>query len=158
MQPIQAAAVFLYKLYYNATKSTSVDTEISDFLKNGGFLSSMCNNVKESSRTSITDLSSKINDFMSKEAGLHNHITDTAKALNSISHSSQIPDKSPDNTVDTIEEFAERERRKCNIIVFNLKESTTADADKDSFIDLCHTALKLKVKVIKFFSLGRLAP
>ena len=32
----------------------------------------------------------------------------------------------------------------------NLKESTTADADKDSFIDLCCTGLKLEVEVVKF--------
>ena len=34
---------------------------------------------------SVSDLNSKINDFISQEAGLRNHITDTAKALYSIS-------------------------------------------------------------------------
>ena len=103
-------------------------------------------------------MSSKINDFISQEAGLRNYITDTAKVLNSISHSAQAPDKVPENTVGAIEEFSEREHRKCNVIVFNLKESTTADADKDSFIELCRTGLKLEVMVTKFFRLGKAAP
>ena len=107
---------------------------------------------------SVSELSSKINDFISQEAGLRNHITDTAKALNSISHYAQAPDKVPENAVDAIEKFSEREHRKCNIIVFNLKESTTADADKDSFIELCRTGLKLEVMVTKFFRLGKVAP
>ena len=42
--------------------------------------------------------------------------------------------------------------------MFNLKESTTADADKNSFIELCHTGLKLEVKVAKLFQLGKAAP
>ena len=107
---------------------------------------------------SVSELSTKINDFISQEAGLRNHITDTAKALNSISHSAQVPDKVPKNAVGAVEEFSERERRKCNVIVFNLKESTTADADKDSFIELCRTGLKLEVMVTKFFRLGKAAP
>ena len=32
------------------------------------------------------------------------------------------------------------------------------DADKNSFIELCHTGLKLEVKVAKFFRLGKAAP
>ena len=39
-----------------------------------------------------------------------------------------------------------------------MKESTTADADKDSFIELCRTGLKLEVMVTKFFHLGKAAP
>ena len=46
-----------------------------------------------------------------------NHITDTAKALTSISYSAQTPDKSADNAVGAIEEFSEREYHKCNVIV-----------------------------------------
>ena len=103
-------------------------------------------------------MSSKINDFISQEIGLRNHITDTANALNSISHSAQTSDRFPDNAVGTIEEFLERECRKCDVIVFNLKESTTADADKDSFIELCRSSLKLEVEVAKTFQLGKAAP
>ena len=42
--------------------------------------------------------------------------------------------------------------------MFNLKESTTADADKNSFIELCYTGLELEVKVAKLFQLGKAAP
>ena len=98
---------------------------------------------------SVSDLSSKINEFISQEAGLrnYNHIINTTKTLNSISHSAKTPYKFPDNAIDAIEEFSEREHRKCNVIMFNLKESTTAGADKDSFIELCCTGLKLEVEV-----------
>ena len=40
--------------------------------------------------------------------------------------------------------------------VFNLKESTTADADKDSFIEHHCTGLKLEVEIAK--QLGKAAP
>ena len=42
---------------YTTANSTSMDTEISDSLKNKEVLSTMCNNVKESLRTSITEVS-----------------------------------------------------------------------------------------------------
>ena len=57
--------------------------------------------------------------------------------------------------LNAIEEFSEREHCKCNVIAFNLKESTTANADKDSFIELCCTGLKL---VAKLFWLRKAAP
>ena len=66
---------------------------------------------------SVSDLSCKINEFISQEAGLrnYNNITNIAKTLNSISHSDKTPDRSLNNTVDAIEEFSERECRKCNV-------------------------------------------
>ena len=82
------------------TKSFTSALFFNSFKVNGStrlhYLSSQPHLLSElgSLSKSASDLSFKINDFISQEAGLHNHVTDTAKALNSISHSAKTPEKS----------------------------------------------------------------
>jgi len=53
---------------------------------------------------------------------------------------------------DIADELADRERRKCNIIVYNFTESSD---DKKKFIDMCNKVFKLEVQVINHGPLGR---
>ena len=99
-----------------------------------------------------------MNSYLRKLDHVTTSQTQLAKALNFLSHSTQHQTNLPIMQLNAIEEFSEREHCKCNVIVFNLKESTTANADKDSFIELCCTGLKLEVEVAKFFWLRKAVP
>ena len=52
------------------------------------------------------------------------------------------------------EELAERDRKKNNVIVYNLAECSNPTTEKDNFINLCKEATELDVRVLKSFRLG----
>ena len=61
--------------------------------------------------------------------------------------------------VDLVDELADRESRKCNLIVYNLSESSTpnAEADKSLFTRLC-SSLSLQVHITAVTRLGKKEP
>ena len=65
----------------STANSTSVDTQISDSLKNKEVLSSMCDNVKESLRTSITEVSTKIDRLLSRNDDLQMEISSASEQI-----------------------------------------------------------------------------
>ena len=65
----------------STANSTSVDTQISDTLKNKEVLSSMCDNVKESLRTSITEVSTKIDRLLSRNDDLQMEISSASEKI-----------------------------------------------------------------------------
>ena len=58
-----------------------------------------------------------------------------------------------------VDELAKRDRRKCNIVVHNLPESTSLGpdnkADIDSFCDLCKSAFEMDPAILKSTCLGQ---
>lgn len=54
-------------------------------------------------------------------------------------------------------EIADRERRKNNLIVYNLKETSPFNrvAEMDAFTNLCRSAFSLDVKITKVLQLGK---
>ena len=56
--------------------------------------------------------------------------------------------------INVIREYSERERRKCNVVVYNLSES---DEDSDAFAHVCKEGLRLNIKIVKVLRLGRSA-
>ena len=61
--------------------------------------------------------------------------------------------------VDVVDELADRKSRKCNLIVYNLSESSTPDteADKFPFTRLC-SSLNLQVHITAATRLGKNEP
>ena len=53
------------------------------------------------------------------------------------------------------EELAERERKKNNVVVYNLPEESNPTAEKDQFVKMCKEATDLDVNVQKLFRLGK---
>ena len=50
--------------------------------------------------------------------------------------------------------YSERERRKCNAVVYNLPES---QEDSNAFANICKEGLRLNIKIVKVLRLGQLA-
>ena len=78
---------------------------------------------------------------MSQTVELTSHI-DTNTAQNP-------PTETPRSTLDIINEMADRERRKQNIVVYNFPESADRKADIVTFQALCTTVFKLDTNICK---------
>jgi len=100
--------------------------------------------------SSCEQLTCKINDFCPQNSTLQNQFNNLTKkfdkgsSLNTTSHSL---------AVNVIEEYADRDHRKCNLIVFNVPES--ADTGWGNFVKLCKSALNCDVKPTKVLRLGK---
>ena len=65
---------------------------------------------------------------------------------------------SSNNALDIVDEMVDRERRKNNIVVYNLQESTDQNTDIQSFKTLSNTVFKLDLDVVNTIRLGPKAP
>ena len=54
-----------------------------------------------------------------------------------------------------VDEIADRERRRRNIIVYNLPEKPDRVADRAKFIEMCKEITDAELKIAKFFRLGK---
>ena len=141
----------LVTLYVNSnTNSTTVSTSP----------------YQEESSAQPSNLSSKVGNLTEQTLQLEtkvNKILDSLKNLNqvsSLSHSQQDgPTLHSGVAVDLVDELADRESRKCNLIVYNLPESSTpnTDADKSLFTGLC-SSLSLQVHITAATRLGKKEP
>lgn len=104
--------------------------------------------------SSCEQLTCKINDLCSQNSTLQNQFNNLTKNF----------DKGPSLTnassflaVNVIDEYADRDRRKCNLIVFNTPESidTGGGTDTENFVTLCKSALNYDVKPTKVLRLGK---
>ena len=59
-----------------------------------------------------------------------------------------------DRALRAMEEMADRERRRNNVVIYNLKEGGNNEADKDSVSVLLNSILDCQLNVIKLFCLG----
>ena len=114
----------------------------------------------ENLRKNLTDLSGKLDTLQSSETELHNHIKDTTTALSTMKPLPNVP--ASFNTTDIVDEYLDRERRKSNLIIYGIPESTgsTPDERKSSdnsyFTDLVHSEFKLDtVEITKSARLGK---
>ena len=85
----------------------------------------------------------------SRETELKNRIDDTSKQINSDTSASKTVEPSAIAAVSIADELIERERRKYNLIVYNLPEPSEQDADKSEFINLCKVISNLDIIVIR---------
>jgi len=65
---------------------------------------------------------------------------------------------SSSNVLDFVDEMAERDRRKSNIVVYNFAELTDRNADIESFKALSNTVFKLDLDAAKAIRLGPKVP
>ena len=64
------------------------------------------------------------------------------------------PEEAP-STFDVADEIAERDRRKRNVIVYNLSEQANQAADKIKFTEVCKSISDNDLSIVKLFHLGR---
>ena len=103
----------------------------------------------------IQDLSTKVDSLCSRETELKNRIDDTYKQINSDTSAPKTVEPSAIAAVSIADELVERERRKYNLIVYNLPEPSEQDADKSEFINLCKVISDLDIIVTKVIRLGK---
>ena len=104
---------------------------------------------------SIQDLSTKVDNLCSSESELKNKIEDTSKLINSATSAPNTIVPPAMAAVSIADELADRERRKNNLIVYNLAEGSNSDADKSQFVDLCKAIFDSNIQVTKTVRLGK---
>ena len=135
-----------------ASQSSVADEVLDDIEKNYSFVTD-----------TISTLSTKIETLSSSNARLESIVNDLSKSIGS-----KYPQSNPPNellnvhvpsvvAVDVVNELHNRERRKCNVVLHNLPEPTDLQENNDanSFLEICHSTLNLKVEVVKCYRLGK---
>ena len=97
-------------------------------------LTSRLEKVEAKLNETVKEVSAKIDDLCSSNNNLKQQITTTSETINSASVQSHSVPRPASSAQDIADELADRERRKCNLIVYNLPE--TSD-DKKRFTDIC---------------------
>ena len=101
----------------------------------------------------ISEVSAKIDNLCNSNDNLKQQITATSDTITSASlQPHPVPRPPASSAQDIADELADRERRKCNLILYNLSESSE---DKKCFVDLCSTVFKLEISVTSHRRLGR---
>ena len=104
---------------------------------------------------SVLDLSVKINELSSQEINLKKQIEGSSSAISAAKVAMEKPiAQSIDPALRAMEEIADRERRRNNVVIYNLKEGGNYEADKDSVSVLLNSILDCQLNVIKLFHLG----
>ena len=136
--------------------STAAETEMPDSLKNNEILSTICDNVKRSLQTSITDMSSKIDRLLSCNNDLQIEITSASEQIDlPVQNNANPTVASATSNVNILDELADRERRRKNLIVYNFHENSNYQADKAKFLELSKEVFNRDLQIIKAVRLGK---
>ena len=93
-------------------------------------------------------------DLKSRNNVLHSEVETTSELI-SVESQPIVRPESPASTFLTVaEELDDRERRKNNVIIYNLPETSPLQ-DEKWFTDLCKTVFDTGVKVTKILRLGK---
>ena len=102
----------------------------------------------------ISEVSMKVDDLKSRNNVLRSEVETTSELI-SVENQSIVRPESPASTFLTVaEELNDRERRKNNVIIYNLPETSPLQ-DEKWFTDLCKTVFDTGVKVTKILRLGK---
>ena len=135
--------------------STPVDTEASDSVMNLEELSSKCDNVKETLHKSIiTELSLKVDRLLSCNSDLQMDINSALEQIDA-SANTKVNAATIAPTLSILDELADRERRRKNLIVYNFPENGDRQADKTKFQELSTTVFNLDLSITKVYLLGK---
>jgi len=110
---------------------------------------------------SVTELESKIANLSLSNNSLQMEIDNASESLTNSSQIGPAPvAPCPGTTMSIIDELADRDRRKRNIIVYNLPESSGSSnkSDSDAFAALCSSVYNSSFAVTKSIRLGKKAP
>ena len=147
--------------FVNSTTTTvPVDTEISDSLNNQEALSNMCNNMKETLQQSIAEISSKIDRLFSSNSDLRMDINSASEQIDistktSVNSSSAQHFSSTTPNLSILDELADRERRRKNLIIYNFSENPDLQADRSKFQELSATVFDLNLNMTRVTRLGK---
>jgi len=110
---------------------------------------------------SIQNIATKIQELSSSSTELSTKVDRLQEQFQATQAKSNVSNQCPNSSeassaaLRAIEEIADREHRKNNIIVYNLLEGANRDADRDSASVLLNSILEHEVNITKLFRLGR---
>ena len=126
-------------LEQQTTRSASVEESLSG--------------LKTQIEEKIEDLSSKIQHLLSNQSGINMEIDTVTQSLqNSPASAGTVLNTTASSIAD---ELADRDRRKNNVIIYNLSEKSDCEADKKLFTELCKTVFSEEFAVVKVLRLGK---
>ena len=111
----------------------------------------------------MDNLTQKIDDLTTCSTKLEEEINKIVQSLKdfntkTLTNVTKPPSASTSYAVDAvkaIKEFSDRERCKCNVVLYNLVEPVTSCTDTEVFTQLCQKGLGLNIKPIRTLRLGR---
>ena len=106
-------------------------------------------------QTITSNLATKVKDLCTQNTTLQEQLQVVSSDLTTKSTSSLSDSDAASSTFDVANEIAERDRRKRNIIVYNLPEKTERVADKVKFTEMCKEITDVELKITKTFRLGK---
>ena len=102
-----------------------------------------------------TNLATKVKDLCTQNNTLQEQLQAVSSDLTSKSTSSTTVSEVALSTFDVADEIAERDRRKRNVIIYNLPEQANRAGDKTKFTEVCKSIIDRDIDVVKLFRLGR---
>ena len=115
------------------------------------------NNCKKL-QTCVEDLSMKINSLSSSNKTLQMEIESTSKSLNA-TQTTCVPMSPFNPAMRIVDELSDRDRRKKNVIVYNLPEPAQNNkSDSDAFSALCSSVYNSSFTITKLLRLGKKQP
>ena len=151
-------------------KSNGCETHLKQLVRNTDTSINSVDSVTANFQQDQELVSRKLQETSSKIEELSACLVALSSKVESLAHDQSKFDKStptakppshppPPSTgaaeaINAIREYSERERRKCNVVVYNLPES---EVDTDAFTHVCKEGLKLNIKIVKVQRLGRSA-
>ena len=106
--------------------------------------------MEQSSTTKINSLSNQLKDLEAK--CLTNPVMETSESPTT-PHT--ITSDSSVTALSIADELSDRERRKKNLILYNVPEQVNTQSDKGFFVDLCKAVYDMNVPINKMFRLGK---
>ena len=151
------------------SRITNVEKSIAEIQSTGNQLNTVSKEVEQFSKQhhevadQISNLTARINQLVSHNNQIKTQIEDINVAIHKKSNeqTAQQSGSAPSQTITTgttltiLEELADRERRRKNLIIYNMPEPTDGQSDQQSFKDLCSAAFSANVNLSKTARLGR---
>ena len=136
------------------SRITTLEKSITDIQSTGNQVSKQNQEVANQ----ISDLTTKINQLVSNNNQMRSQIEDMKATMHTESTNQTPTAPGMTNSLDIVDEMADRDRRRCNLVVYNFGESDDRKKDIESFQGLCKDVFKLDVKITKAVRLGPKIP
>jgi len=159
LTPLVDNLVYYCKLNHCAVVNKRLLHDHLSFVTQAADVPSICSSQAEQTNLHciISEISAKIDDLHSQNTSLQQQITNTSASLTSTSndHLPLLPEPPALSTLGIADELADRERRRENIIIYNLPEPNDRAMDKTNFKEMCNAVFNIDASFVKFLWFGR---
>ena len=133
----------------------SVENKLSKEI--GGQITAQFSSTCQKLQNSIDELSSNINKLIAQNSNVQMETDNTSESIGGPAQARSYASvtSSSNTALSIVDELADREKRKKNVIVYNLPEASDHEADKCSFLDLCKKVYNADISVNKMVRLGK---